>query len=300
MNNAYSLHENEAVMQHVIAKSDGVLCQLELPEPDQVLMPGVLWGRHEDLLSPAYWVAAGRVAGEVPKDGFRLGRTLAEELAACLLGGHGLPAEVGLAAYYRVRGWLQKTNDELISEAHLYGLLSEPLFVGGRPIRYRFARQRSSYLARSLEIISNFDENAYGDVAFRDYLCALPGIGLKTASWIVRNRRGSDAVAILDVHVIRACIIMGIFEGNADVSRHYRQLEKIFLEFCLRSRVRASVMDAVMWGQMRAISPQLLKIFIDQKCHFKDALSPASGEVKGCPETIAIEMTDRQVAHWVG
>ncbi|WP_198137890.1 hypothetical protein [Verminephrobacter eiseniae] len=39
---------------------------------------------------------AGRPAG------YKLGRTLAQEVAACLLGGHGIPAPVGLAAYKRL------------------------------------------------------------------------------------------------------------------------------------------------------------------------------------------------------
>ena len=42
-----------------------------------------------------------RLTGKPP--GYRLGRTLAEEFAACLLGGHGIPAPVGIAAYERLR-----------------------------------------------------------------------------------------------------------------------------------------------------------------------------------------------------
>jgi thermostable 8-oxoguanine DNA glycosylase len=278
-------------MQQVIAAFGDELRSFDLPAPDELLMPGVLWGRHEDLLSPAYWAAAAWMAGDVPRDGFQLGKSLPEEVAACLLGGHGMPAEVGLAAYYRVRDSLRERKDPLIPEADLFSMLSEPLQVRGRLVRYRFARQRSAYLARSLELLRDVDEAALDDVTFRDRLLTLPGIGAKTASWIVRNRRASDAVAILDVHVIRACAVMGVFAPGANPSSQYRQLEALFLEFCRGSGARASVMDAVMWGQMRTISPQLLRIIVDRKHTASDAQPPVSKEVEAClamtpPETI--------------
>lgn len=283
-------------MQQVVAMFNSELRYLELPDPNTWLIPGVLWGRSDDLLSPAYWVATAWAAGDVSGNGFQLGKTLAEEVAACLLGGHGLPAEVGLAAFYRVRDHLQETEDEVIPESQLLSILSKPLIIRGRPIRYRFARQRSSYLARSLRLLCQVDEASLDDVAFRDRLCALPGIGLKTASWIVRNRRGSDAIAILDVHVLRACRIMGLFPDDMDPGRHYLQLEQRFLDFCIHSNVRASVMDAVMWSQMRNINIQLLSMIVDNKRVSRDVLLRTQKGVVACPEAMEAETIGRQVA----
>ena len=139
----------------------------------------------------------------------------------------------------------------------------EPLMINGRRVHYRFARQRAKYLSASLRALKAIDEDKLDDVDFRDALCRLPGIGPKTASWIVRNRRGSDEVAILDVHIVRACEIMSVFPERSDPSRNYRELEARFLEFCLSARARASVMDSTMWGTMRKLSKRLLCLLID-------------------------------------
>ena len=54
-------------------------------------------------------------------------------------------------------------------------------------------------------------------VMLRDALTAIPGVGLKTASWAVRNHRASDSVAVLDVHIVRACEHLGVFPARSDV-----------------------------------------------------------------------------------
>lgn len=107
--------------------------------------------------------------------------------------------------------------------------------------RYRFASQRAKYLAGTLAGLNEIDEDDLGDLELRDALCGLPGIGPKTASWIVRNRRGSDAVAILDVHIVRACVHMGVFPDKADPARHYLDLERRFLDFCIGAGANVSI-----------------------------------------------------------
>ncbi|MGY0778896.1 endonuclease III domain-containing protein [Azospirillum argentinense] len=271
-------------MQQVIASFGDGYRFLDLPDPDEWLLPGVRWGRHEHPLTPAFWSAAAWMEGEVPDHGFRLGGTLAEEVSACILGGHGLPAEVGLAAFARVRNELREAPDEVLPEDDLLRLLSAPLIVKGRAVRYRFARQRSSYLAAALRGLHGVNESALDDVGFRDALLALPGIGPKTASWIVRNRRGSDKVAILDVHVVRACRVMGVFPENADPTRRYAELEQRFLQFCMRAHARASVMDAVMWDTMRRISTSFLNFLVDPGSVLQDVKHRPRREQTRCRE----------------
>ena len=53
----------------------------------------------------------------------------------------------------------------------------------------------------------------------------LPGIGPKTASWIVRNWMNSDAVAILDIHIVRAGMLMNLYCQGGRVERHYLEIE---------------------------------------------------------------------------
>lgn len=250
-------------MQHVIDGIDGKYRFLELPDPDEWVVPGVRWGAYEHALTPAFWVSQAWLVG-VPAGGFKLCPTLTEEVVTCLLGGHGAPAEVGLAASTRVIAALREEPGALLSREKAEQLLRAPLDVGGKQVRYRFASQRAKYLADTLQGLALIDENDLDDVELRDALCSLRGIGPKTASWIVRNRRGSDNVAILDVHIVRACRHMGVFPANADPARKYFDLERRFLEFCSRAGARASVVDAVMWSTMREMSRPLMKLLIDR------------------------------------
>jgi len=219
--------------------------------PPQRLVPGhrIEWGRIEEIGSPAYWAAQSWLWELDEPDHYRLGRTLREEVLACLLGGYGIPAEVGLAAYRRLR---EIPEDELRDADVVRESLSRPLDVQGRPVRYRFANQKSSYVAaamRGMDAISQEDE----DVALRDQLVGLPGIGLKTASWVVRNWRGSDLVAILDVHIVGAATGLGLFDTGWRVDRDYRRMEKAYLGFCSSISARASILDSVMWMTMRQL-----------------------------------------------
>lgn len=235
--------------------------QVELPSADIEVMEGVRWGPVDAFPTPAYWayqVVARRLVGKPA--GYRLGRTLAEEVAACLLGGHGIPATVGLAAYDRMRerGALSGAP---VSEKDLEALLKEPLDVGGRSIRYRFATQKARYLAAALPL-------AHAAPAFdvgrqlRDWLLAVPGIGHKTASWIARNWLDADDVAILDIHIMRVGQIIGLFPKNLTVERHYAELEERFLQFSNSLDVRASELDAVIWWEM-ASSPLTARHLIE-------------------------------------
>lgn len=88
--------------------------------------------------------------------------------------------------------------------------------------------------------------------ALRDRLMTFEGIGPKTASWIVRNHLDSDEVAIIDVHVLRACRLMSLFPDEISLPRDYESLEERFLDFAKAIKVRSSLLDAVMWAETRA------------------------------------------------
>ena len=230
---------------------DHVVVQVELPDRTADVLPGLAWGGVEEFPSPAYWlyqVLARRILGTTIQH--RLGTNLSEEVAACLLGGHGIPAEVGVAAYRAVRdaGLLRGTP----SEAELQKLLAQPLDIGGRSVRYRFASQKARYLSGALKHLAEGDPPLGSGRQLRDWLLGLPGIGPKTASWIARNFLDADDVAILDIHILRAGALGGFFNRSFTVERHYLQLEGQFLEFSLAMGVRASELDDVIWAEMKA------------------------------------------------
>lgn len=233
---------------------------LELPSAHEQLLPGVAWGHVEAFPTPAYWayqVMSRRVLGGPPE--YKLGHTLVHEVAACLLGGHGIPAAVGLAAYERLRdtGALVGTP----SEQQLLELLQAPLVVNGKSIRYRFARQKARYLSESLAALATSLPPQETGRSLRDWLLQLSGIGHKTASWIARNWLRADDVAILDIHILRVGAVIGLFPIHLTVERHYFALEELFLLFSQRMGVRASELDAVIWYEM-ARSPLSTQVML--------------------------------------
>lgn len=238
--------------QLLMSMPSGGVVALELPPADAEVVDGVRWGQFDVLFTPAFWAGRAWIAtlDGTPRN-HRLGRTLREEIAACLLGGFGIPAEVGLAAFHRVReaGLLEGQP----SSVALQALLREPLQVGDRLVRYRFANQKARFLGDALNLVDDL-RNSADDVAFRDALAELPGIGLKTASWITRNMRDSDSIAILDIHICRACLIAGVFSSGLKGPTSYRLLEQRYLAFASGLGVRASLLDAIMWENMRRLA----------------------------------------------
>lgn len=224
--------------------------KVELPSAGIELMPGVRWGAIDAFPTPAYWVfqALNRRLSAQPMR-YRLGKSLAEEVGACLLGGHGIPAEVGLAAYGRLCLMDAFNPKHIPTVESVLSWLAEPLEVAGRPVRYRFAAQKSRYLAACLPVVHNAPSFRSGR-QLRDWLLALPGIGPKTASWIARNWMDADDVAILDVHMLRFGQAIGLFDASMKVEKDYLELESIFLEFSSRVDVRPSELDAIIWHEM--------------------------------------------------
>jgi N-glycosylase/DNA lyase len=231
--------------------------KVELPCPSDEVVDGVRWGSMDVFPAPAYWayqVVAQRLVGKpAPR---RLCRTLVEEVAACLLGGHGVPAAVGLAAYDRVRerGALSSVG---VSESDLEAFLQEPLEVEGRPIRYRFTAQRARYLAAALRLAHRAPEFERSR-QLRDWLLALPGIGYKTASWIVRNWLSAEDVVIIDIHIIRVGRVIGLFPAGLTVERNYTELEERFLHLSASLDVRASELDSLISSEV-ASSPAAVR-----------------------------------------
>lgn len=237
------------------------LFMLELPPPSAHLLPGMAWGRCDELFSPSYWRVQSWIRtreGDLPTS--RLGSSLSEEVTACLLGGHGFPAEVGVAAFVRLRQ-LGLLSGEVPSLDALVTALREPLELRGRTVRYRFPVQKARYLRAALAFLASEVPPEAVPRQLREWLLRIPGIGLKTASWITRNWLGSDDVAIIDVHVFRAGVLANLFDPCAVIARDYLTLEERFLTFAQALDVRASVLDALMWQDMRLVArraPRLL------------------------------------------
>ncbi len=225
----------------------------DLPDADDEVIPGVRWGDTSLLLTPA-WIARHahiRWRRRGYDEVFRQKAvSLAEDVVFCLLGGFGIRAEVAEAAYRHLRrdGLFEKNLDCAAIEMRL----REPLEVAGRSVRYRFPTGRARYIAGALNRLRQAAPPSE-DLALRDYLVRIPGIGPKTASYIVRNHLGSDRVAILDIHLLRAGRAACLFPEGMTLPRHYLEVEKRFLSFAKACGVPASILDLIVWEMLRTI-----------------------------------------------
>jgi N-glycosylase/DNA lyase len=208
------------------------------------------WGQPHQLGTAAFWVTQTRERS--PSLDHRIGeRTLAEEVVACLLGGYGLPARIGLAAFRAVRAAGLIATDPAPNRAALEGVLSRPLLLdsGRSPVRYRFPVQRAARVACALQQLSEHEvpEDPW---ELRDWLVGVPGIGPKTASWVVRNWHGTDGIAIIDVHVRRAGLAAGFFLPSWRLPRDYALFEAAFSHVAAIGGVSTAALDARIWRDL--------------------------------------------------
>ncbi len=155
----------------------GALRTLSLPDSDVELIDDVRWGRFDEIFSPAFWATQVWLVSEADTPWrHRLGDSLVEEIAACLLGGYGMRSEVGLAAFRVVRssGMLRSTP----TEADFFDVLSQPFLIHGKTFRYRYPRQRSRYLSHALRRLSQEVAPTDDDLKFREWLLTFLGVAL--------------------------------------------------------------------------------------------------------------------------
>jgi thermostable 8-oxoguanine DNA glycosylase len=119
-------------------------------------------------------------------------------------------------------------------------------------VRYRFAAQRAARVSAALAILSA-DSAPEDPLALREFLLAFPGVGPKTASWVVRNWTGCDGIAIIDIHVQRAGIGAGFFSPGWRLPRDYDLFERAFCEVAHIGGVATAALDACVWEQMQAL-----------------------------------------------
>lgn len=228
-------------------------------DAEEDVFPGVRYGRPDELLTPAYWVMRCKAASTSKFDFVNRHGSLNEEIGFCLLGGYGVTLEVAEAFFLALKA--KKVFDEKSdpSEELIMKLLCTPTKVKDRWHKYRFPRQRAYRLHKALKKLSSMQLQTNNPILFRNEIQSLEGVGPKTASWIARNWLGTDSVAILDIHVLRAGWMMNLFSEGCKLPRDYASLENKFLTFAENIKVRASVLDAIIWSDMRKFGSRLVR-----------------------------------------
>ena len=240
---------------------NGTKYSCEIPAPRMQVAPGLCWGDAGVPFTPAFWrfVSITRGATTGNHSSYRLGRSLQEEVVACLLGGYGIRGELGVEAF-RILREQHVFDSNSVSAEFLEDLLKRAFWLGAKQVRYRFPRQKAKYIAAALACL-RCEDPPEGGRALRNWLTRIPGIGNKTASWVARNWADATDVAILDIHIHRAGVLLGLFEANDDVSKCYSAMEASFLLFADKIGVPPNMLDSVIWNEMRSV-PTLVRQYL--------------------------------------
>lgn len=185
------------------------------------------------------------------------------EILFCLLGGFGITYEHNVSAL-EVLAPLDPFGDSW-DDDELFEAIAEELSVpqfdppkrDGTPRRFRFPRRKATLIVLARRwVITNgpvewWLERLSSARERRDYLCDCPGIGRKTASWLLRNLGWGDELAILDVHLLRALGEAGRMPDDVKLPRDYERVEEAFLQWCSDLDAPPGVFDLFAWEWQR-------------------------------------------------
>ncbi|WP_020099413.1 hypothetical protein [Mycobacterium sp. 360MFTsu5.1] len=221
----------------------------------------VRWYDPSYLGTPAFWVEQTRQRSRPAT--YQIGSTLLEEVALCLLGGYGITEHMAYAAFTRCQE-LGLLTGELFSESVIHSALSEPLSLAGHPrtVRYRFPQLKAQRLAAAIAFLdSGTPPRADQPRELRDWLTGVPGVGLKTASWVVRNLTRSDAIAVIDIHIRRAGVAAGMFDPAWKLPRDYLLFEEAFVAWAYLGGVGTADLDACIWSSLATLGRGARSLF---------------------------------------
>ncbi len=224
----------------------------------------VLRSRPEETAN-VYWEHAWALAAErypAPAAGGRAGETeLRAELLFCLLGGHAVCYEHNLSAADRLwslgvlRGEHPEPTRSMI-ERELRRPQFDPPRRDGTPRRYRFPVRKATLLSGAQRWLHELPSlaGALAEIADeqgrREFLCQCPGVGAKSASWLLRNTGYAVRLAVLDVHVVRAMQACGRL-GSAKLPRDYEDAEAAYLRWCAEFDFDPARFDLLVWDFQR-------------------------------------------------
>lgn len=240
------------------------------PRPDRrVTLAGTTWRRSVNWQDPsclgsaAFWIEETRGTPKAPS--LRMGNSLAEEVALCLLGGYGVNEAMSTHAFWAVRdaGLLDPSSPP--TAAQIESVLRTPMAVTGyqRPVKYRFPTQRAARVAAAVAFLSKnpIDQTSLRPRDLRTSLTQLEGVGLKTASWVVRNLSRSNDIAIIDIHIRRAGIVAGVFDPAWTLPRDYLLFEEAFCAWAQAGQVQTADLDVCVWSTLARLGTTARLIF---------------------------------------
>jgi N-glycosylase/DNA lyase len=201
---------------------------------------------------------------ETPLSSPRAGEAvLRKELLFCLLGGHGVTYELGRSAAQVVQalrpfdpswtpGRLRRTVHRELATPQF-----EPRRRDGGLRRYRFPERKATLIAEAISWVHAQRGLRRGlaeretETERRSWLCGCPGVGMKTASWLLRNCNWAQNLAILDVHLIRALCEAHVIDERS-VPRDYEVIEGAYLRWAEQLGACPASLDLFLWDVQRS------------------------------------------------
>lgn len=197
-------------------------------------------------------------------------RILWYELVSCILGSR-VKFEISVLAAERLEqsgllepGTHQDNYDSYEAKIYqvLMGASETDLTRANHRVKYPFPRLRANHIRRSAENVYGQNQSlqillkssASASEARNRLTAVIVGCGPKQASLFLRNVGFSDNVAILDVHVLRYMMLLGLAsksEIGVQKIRQYITLENILQEYAKKMKTKLSVLDTAIWVVMR-------------------------------------------------
>lgn len=187
---------------------------------------------------------------------------LLKELSLCLLSS-SIKYEVALLYAERLQKrnfFLSATKNEL-NEQQIYECLTEPVFINGRSIRYRFPKTKSEQLYKTVSNIYGMGNTlkdillyAETSVSARDLLVSkCIGIGYKQASMFLRNIGFGYDLAIIDTHIIDYLKLVDILPPGMIVRNKYEysQIEYLYSNYAKLKQFDIKKLDIAIWNVMK-------------------------------------------------
>ncbi len=216
-----------------------------------------------ELLEEAWRVVGDLYSQAVYPPGIVQRYNIEDELLFCLLGGFAVTYEHGRSACDKIRQLRPFANEG--SDHELFEVISaelmrpqfEPRRVDGGFRRYRFPKQKASVLVRARKWV--WDQEPLDEHLLRlgsakerrRFLSECPGIGLKSASWLLRNLALGDELAIIDIHVLRALVGAKRIPDSIQIPKDYEVAEEAFLAWCNELGAPAAAFDLFVWHWQR-------------------------------------------------
>lgn len=192
-------------------------------------------------------------------------KMMIEEFFFIILGGFGISYELNKSGlmFLGQNGYLECSlfdSDEMVITTakrlreEFNTKQFEPMTKTGNFRKYRFIESKPITIAKAGNWLwreCKWDlENhltSIDGMTTRKWLCTCPGIGMKSASWFLRNVGINDDYAVFDIHVLRFIAKLGIQVPEMLTEKTYIHLETILRDICNKIGVTLGKMDYLLW-----------------------------------------------------